>query len=410
MEIDKSKKRIAFYFDRSVIAKFYAPVIIELLNRNFEVFFICGPMPHSSWSDNPGYRPLKENIKIPSIDKIKFIYFDKFKEVESIVIESGITDLFVTHAINHDQEVFISEMKKRGLKINCIQWAADYLVITPDKLKMIDNLFIHSLEMKEIYFRHFPEALGDELDLKFISVGNPIFDCLKENRTKDFLLQKYGIPKGKKIVLLMALNLTVLPWAKYYFGSSNKLQLFLNFLISPSIKYLKEFLKFGGYRDQLLDIKKWCKKNNASLVIKSRPKHKEPRYVSEIADVFISDEEFYPLASVELVSISDLVIGYESTVVLEAGFLGVRAISINIDMESKISWRRTLPEYTKSGIYGYKGLSDVIDYHDVNEYLNNRKLSGFNVDSKKREEYVEKFIGFDDFNSSKRIVDYILGV
>ena len=184
------KTKVAFYFDRSALAKIYAPVIIELLNRNFEVFFVCGPKPHTSWPDNPGYRPLKENIKVPFIDKIKFIYFDEFREVEHMLVEKGITDLFIVHAINEELESLIKKIKKSRLKISCIQWAADYLVITPDKLKIIDNLFVHSSEMKKIYFRHFPEASREELDSKFISVGNPIFDCLKENRTKLDCLRK----------------------------------------------------------------------------------------------------------------------------------------------------------------------------------------------------------------------------
>lgn len=407
---NNQKIRVAFYFDRSALAKLYAPVIIEFLNRKFEVFFICGPMPHTSWSSNPGYRPLKKNIKVSFVDKIKFIYFDEFKEAESMLIKKGITDLFITHAINQDQGFFIQKMRKNGLRINCIQWVGDYLVITPEKLKFIDNLFVHSSEMKEIYFKHFPEASKEKLAFKFVLVGNPIFDCLKENKTKDFILQKYRIPKEKKIVLLMSLNLMFLPWAKYYFGSSNRVQLFFNFLIKPNFKYLKDFLKFGGYKKSLQTIKDWCQKNEAILVIKSRPKHREPTYVKEIADILISDDFFYPLASVELVSISDLVIGYESTVVLEAGFLGIRAISIDVDIKSKVSRKKTLIEYRESGIYGYEGLSDRVDYQKLAEYLDKHNLNDLNIDQGKRKEYIKKFIGYDDFNSSKRIVDHIVGI
>ena len=411
MESEKNYNRtkVAFYFDRSVLAKVYAPAVIEFLDANFEVFFICGPKPNDSWTDNIGYRPLEKNIKIPFIDRVKFIYFNEFEEVERIFTEEKITDLFITHAIDEELETLIKKIKKNGLKISCIQWAADYLVITPDKLKLIDNLFVHSAEMREIYFKHFPEAFKKNLSSKFIPVGNPIFDCLKENQTKDYLLKKYGIPEGKKVVLLMALNLSVLPWAKYYFGSPNKVKLFLNFLIKPNIGYLKDYLKFGGYKASLQSVKKWCQKNDALLIVKSRPKHKEPKYVKEIADLVISDDSFCPLASVELVSISDLVIGYGSTVVLEAGFLGVRALSIDIDIKSKISWRRTLDAYRESGIYGYEGLSDTIDYHKVSEYLDEHDLNSLKVDRVKRKEYIEKFLGYDDFNSGKRIVDYVAG-
>lgn len=407
MNTNKHNKKVAFYFDRSVLAKFYAPVAIECIKQDIEAFFICGPDPYNSWSSNLVYRPLKENIKIPFIDKIKFIYFDTFEEAEKEIAKNSINNIFVTHAINSEQEIFIKKIKKNGVKINCIQWAGDYLTITPEKLKLLDNLFVNSPEMIELYFKHFPEASRKDLLSKFIPTGNPIFDFLKEKETKEKILKKYGIPEGKKIVLVMSLNLGVLPWWRHYFGAPNAMMAFLNFFLEPNIGYLKDFIKFGGYRNILRSIKDWCRENDALLVIKNRPKYKEPSYVTKLADVMAFDDSFYPVASVELVSVADLVIGFGSSVVLEAGSLGVRSISIDTETKSKISWRRTLDAFSDSGIFDAEGLVDNINYHVFTRYLNKHKLGDFIVDQEKRKEYVDKFLGYCDYNASKRIIDHL---
>ncbi len=267
------------------------------------------------------------------------------------------------------------------------------------------------------YFRNknysFPSDQTEKMLMnKSRCVGFPELDQCRLSDPEE-VRKRWGIPKDQPVVVLLPFPTWTAPysfWSHYiYSQSSTYLQLY-HILRTARIKYVKHVLK--GWNDFAVvrAVKEFCKRNGAFLLVKSRLKDPIPPYMEAVADKCIYDERHYPATILETLSIAHLCINFYSTAFTEVIGIGIPNLCIEYsaeDTDYDPLLYTMMINHQEGGFYQYRGVSTCMSIPEVIETLPGKSLSGFKMDSHERKAYVEKFLGYDDGQSSKRVLDEI---
>lgn len=400
--------KMAFLVNRSPEMKVYAPLIIAALAKRVPVFLLCGPNPRESWHHIPTYRPLPSTMEFPGKERVSFIDYQSTEHAVILVKNNSITDIA---ALDYPESTFlpyITIADNSNARLHCFQFMADYLEVEPSMLKNIEHFFVYSSAMIDIYRQAYPNVKQSLLESKFVVVGNPILDALKEIQSdRSRVLKKYELPADKNIMLFFSVNLGSSFWRKHVFGASNRGASTLAALYQDEIKQIKDIWLGVKYRDIVRVMHEWCQSQNGYLVVKTRSKHSEPAYLIREADRFITDSStWYPYTPLELLSVAKLVVGLNSTSVLEAAAAGVPNVSINIIQEFERN-RRAI-HFQRSGVYDWPGVTTWRDYTAFIPWLQSRTLDEISINSQQRAEYIRHFVGPLDGRASERCIRIIL--
>ncbi|MBI3625495.1 MAG: hypothetical protein HY215_05025, partial [Candidatus Rokubacteria bacterium] len=134
-----------------------------------------------------------------------------------------------------------------------------------------------------------------------------------------------------------------------------------------------------------------------------------PIYTKALADTHIYDESVYPSTILGVLSIASLCIGFYSTTAHEAAYLGIPYLCIrpaDKDVRGDRALQRIFMDRSKSS-FDFPGVSVVLEVPEVITSLPRRSLGDFEMDAQARAAYVERFLGYDDGQSSKRVLDEI---
>ena len=173
-------------------------------------------------------------------------------------------------------------------------------------------------------------------------------------------------------------------------------------------KYLPHIFKGWNDVNIVKAVRRFCDQNDAYLVVKTRTKTLAYDYEKEAADLLLYDESDYPPTILEILSISDLLIGYHSMAVTEAAFFEVPYLLIAIPNE--LIWNDPVLDTLETDDPSLWRCEDVIWRLNIDEVL--RKLPGlsisdFQMDPEKRKQYIQKHLGFNDMHNANRILDEI---
>lgn len=395
---------IAFLISRSAELKAYAPVIITALKRNLPVFLLCGPDPENSWPHTPLYRPVPDNMLFPGSDRIVYLPYHANQEATCLLAANGITDLFILRYRRGSQV----PPRPPGCRLRALQFMADYLYILPEHLPKVDTVFVYSPKMAAIYRAVHPDVNPATLTRKMVAVGNPVLDTLPDiKRHSAAIKKKYHLPDNQRVVLLLSLNIGNTFWQEFIFGSPNVWRSLLGAAYYRQFHRVIEILRQKPrQKDIIANIKNWCRSQNAALIIKSRAKHDEPQYVINAADRLITDSPtWYPYPALELISISDLVITFNSTSVLEAAACGTYTVSLDISQNDTPDPKGTT--FLQSGIFDNPAVSQWLDYRHFSSFLKRHKLSDFSVDPAGQQDYLKTFLGPTDGHAADRIINHV---
>jgi hypothetical protein len=156
-------------------------------------------------------------------------------------------------------------------------------------------------------------------------------------------------------------------------------------------------------------VRAFASRNGAHLIVKSRLKRRPLFYTRAVADTHLYDESVYPATILELLRIASACVGFYSTTVHEAAYLGVPYVCLrpsDRDVRGPRPVQHVFMDRSKSS-WDFPGVSTVLEVPEAVASLPRRSLDDFNVDAQARAAYVEKFLGYDDGRSSKRVLDEI---
>jgi hypothetical protein len=156
-------------------------------------------------------------------------------------------------------------------------------------------------------------------------------------------------------------------------------------------------------------VRSFCRRNGAYLIVKARMKRRPSFYTRLMGDALLYDESVYPATILELLSIADLCIGFYSTTVHEAAYLGIPSLSLRPtdgDVRGDRALQRVFLDRSKSS-FDFPGVCTVLEVPEAIASLPRKALGDFAVDPHARAAYVEKLLGYDDGRSSERLLDEI---
>jgi hypothetical protein len=145
------------------------------------------------------------------------------------------------------------------------------------------------------------------------------------------LKRKFGLPAGKKILLYLPWdkNVDFGPWSEVFSFPFRPKRILRRLIGNP--RFLPPFLRGWHERRVFRELKAFCRRQGALLVVKSRKKSMDGRHIREGADAYFLDLTDYPPTIVELIRIADLCVHYHSFATQELGAGGVPTICVHHD-------------------------------------------------------------------------------
>ncbi len=389
---------------KSSFLKGFAPIIIEMAKRNMFPLLLCGPNPETSFAKSPSQKPIKENINFPGVEKVEFAYFIDFKQAEKIIKDHNITDILTIH-FDKEFSVFFKRIKKNKVKTHYLQFYGDFLYFQPELINPIDNFMLYSKAMVESYIETY--NLKDNFYLKKIKiVGNPNID-LAQKMNKWEIRKKYNLPENKKIILFFSTILELDFRRKNIFGSDNRFKSLLKILYQKHFNQLKNIFKVN-YFDIIKVFRRWANSNKAFFIVKTKLKHKDPKYLIKSADKFFQEPlNWYPSLSLELIAASDFVVSMSFSSTIESVAASIPCLQI-LD-ETQLN-NQTTKKINERIIKNLNDFSIFLNYQNISSFP--EKFPSFSslprqikTDEKNNLSYL---IGSQDGLSSKRVLDCIL--
>lgn len=158
-------------------------------------------------------------------------------------------------------------------------------------------------------------------------------------------------------------------------------------------------------------LRRFCDRNGAYLLVKSRRKTRVPAYTKALADRCVYDESFYPATVLEALRIASLSVSYYSNSVFESVALGVPHLCVTFTAEdynganANYFSRFYTPE--EGSAFQFRGVSTAWSIPEALHHLPTKVLGDFAMDSESRVRYIHKFLTHDDRDGGVRTVDAI---
>ena len=154
-------------------------------------------------------------------------------------------------------------------------------------------------------------------------------------------------------------------------------------------------------------------RQGAQVVAKSRPKCGDPAWVPDVVDRYISDLSMHPFTSLALLRVAVQCLHWDSGAALEAGYAGVPTLCVAIPhphlahvMDKKAIFYAHEPQ---TG-FRWEGLSEVHAPTEMLARLRDGEALGQPVSPAARHAFAEKFFGFTDGESARRILEVAQGL
>jgi len=441
--------KLVFIINRSNHHRFYYSVIREALARKVKV---------ECWHNyDPTMNPKNKAYLFPKLESAP--QFKPFAQPEIKIYKSReqleqllLDDPEITFIVNifRPETTFSEEfLKRRPFKWVTMMEGPDnftsriQLIRTGKKIPQLRHgtnyFFTYSedwINTEREYLDRFAPNQAPAMKCKNTSVkvvGRPEFDAFA-NIDPKMVRRKYGIPEGKEIFLYLPYTYYThnkgCSWGRAFGGVfidrarlmgrqdlPYQLKFFYRNLFYKTHALYKIFtdpfarsywIKGCNEGTVIKSVKQFCNKNNLFLVIKPRVKFPVTVPVQKAADLIVWDREnqFYPSSLHELTAVSRMTFSFQSFSVTTSVF------GNSFHLSAALPGRTFLDDAHRfwfgvdhPSMFNFKGVCEPWSIEDIIHKLPDTPIERFEFDMEARAEYVRKYIGFDDFHSSKRVLD-----
>ena len=188
-----------------------------------------------------------------------------------------------------------------------------------------------SIDFIEGQLRRQAPALVQPVTSRLAVIGYPELDGI-HTLDRAAILKKYALPTDRPIVYVStAANFSLQGgWTSRHAGYEQR---FRGRRESSASGVVSRLLSYRTpvvipYRQYLARLRELADRTGACLIAKTRAKHQDPAYVQEYCDRVFDDVTYVPFTTLELLSVSNLYVGFSSLSVLESITLGVRSFTL----------------------------------------------------------------------------------
>jgi hypothetical protein len=320
---------------------------------------------------------------------------------------------FVLKALRQEQDM--TGASAAGVRLYSVDYALETVTSDPDAYLVVDTTFYATEYERQLHWRlrrdHFDRVARQAgLEERSAVSGSTMLDQLAlVDRTA--VRRRLGLAPDRPIVLLMSLKMAVPePWRRHVWGGGPRMARMARALATGQGALVPAIWKGNGYRRLAMSLRDFSRRTGAALVVKSRTKNRDPRFLSRSADLFVeSDDGVFPYTSIELMAIADLCVHFQSGAVLEAVRAGVPSVSVRVPQSH-------LDEYPgheeifggrEGSLQRWAGVVWSMEHDEAPSRFAGLTLADFKIDPEARGRYIERFVGFDDARCSERVLDVI---
>jgi len=416
-----SKKKIIILIN-NIFDFFYVKKFLKLLikkNYNFEIWSL-------NFVPKTGIKkyqvPRKKKFLNKEIIEIK----TRKKFIDKVVNSKN--HFYLTYDITFfNNQAFFSEkfINRVTSRFGIIQKSDDFFLNLLYQNSLTLNFYKPTLFLisKYKYYRAI-KFLKGKTDLKNIL----LIKKLKKIYTGYFCLEKFKKEKIIKNYLIYLPHYSNLTWGDKYYSCAlafNKIfetkrkneslmrfclkKLFQFLLIFTTLKSIKIFF-LNNEKKVLSEVSNFCKKNNLSLIIKTRKKNTIYNFFNKFADKIIIDnhKKQNPNYLETLLPGCKLVVCYSSQSVYECVFNNVPVFNLDNLNYTLISRDIPIIDNSRNGEFNYDKL---IYKFSISDFLNlkyQQNLKKIYFSQKNKKKYLKKFLNFDeDFSGETKILSYI---
>src|SRR6185295_660681 len=310
----------------------------------------------------------------------------------------------------------IRAVRAAGVRLYSVDYILEALNSRPEAYRLLDRTFYTSEDQRQLHwslpkFKVEFDSLRQNLDLSARSAvgGSTMLDQLGLV-DRGTVRRHLGIGPDKPVVLFMSLKMTV-PERRFVWGDGSALTRTAKAVAHRRVDLVPEIWNGNRYRTLAEAARRFCDRAGAALVVKSREKNRDPRFLRNVADIFVErDDEVFPYTSIQLMAVADLCIHFQSGAVLEAAMAGVPSISIKVPLSDD---QQTYPAHIfafddrPGSLSNFPGVAWFTPPEEAVSLLEGRTLADFRLDPSARRAYVERHLGFDDLRSSQRVLQAI---
>ena len=247
---------------------------------------------------------------------------------------------------------------------------------------------------------------------RFVPVGIPEMDQV-EAIDPDEVRQWLGLPTDRPVVVYLPYPIKSNPptfWLRHVYGPSSRVRRAAAVAVMGQYRYWPHVTRDWTDRRLVETVRRFCDRNGAALIVKSRLKDPVPRHTARRADRVLYDPSHYPATILELLSVASLCVHFFSSAAYEAVFMRVPSLCLAPeaeDMGLSPLWTRELFHVREGGSYHFPGASYHMALPEAYDRLGGCAIGNFTVDPAARARYVRTFMGFDDTKSAERALDLV---
>jgi hypothetical protein len=404
--------KIAFLASRKGYLKVMGSLIQASVDRGHEPIFVTDPSERkpgeATTSDDLGHWP-----------GARLLVYRRGSPLAPLLESAAVTALvgpslhFVLTSMRLESE--IPALRAAGVRLYSIDYILDTIHSRPEAYRVIDRTFYTSEYQRRLHwtilqdrFKLVQEAV--DLSTRSSVCGSTMLDQL-DLVDRAAVRRHFGLAPGVPVVLFMSLKMAVPePWRRYVWGGGPALARTVMAVARGHAGLVPDIWRGNGYRELIQSVRRFCRRSGAVLVVKSREKNHDPRFLRQAADVFVErDDDVFPYTSMQLMAVADLCFHFQSGAVLEAAMACVPSISITVP-QSHLHGYPAFPEIfgsTPGSLQNSPGVVWSTPHDGLDALLQGRSLADFKMDPGVRRVYVERYLGFDDRQSSRRVLDVV---
>ena len=410
--------KIGFLIMRSPEYRVYAPVIEAALARGWKV---------ECWHDYSQLQTGLKGYQFPSIDSVP-----AFQNGRPVVksyrgkseLRTWLAEMRVDAVIGWETAQAAVDLPLPTPRPFWVgqQYSLDsFAAYGPDSLLTCDLLTLYSrwwLEWAGGYFQsEGVVADGDayvrETEPRAAFVGLPEMDAGRLIEPAA-VRRRWGIPPHQPVVVLFLFPQGVgrnVFWPQQICAEPSRLKQIFNIVKRGRFEYWPHVWHGWNDLNVVRALRRFCDRNGAYLLVKSRRKTPVPAYTQALADRCIYDESFYPATVLEALSIASLSVGYYTTSVFESVALGVPHLCLTYasrdynGSDSNYFVRFYTPE--EGSAFQSRGVTTAWSISEALSRLPTSALGEFAMDVGAQDRYIEKFLTHNAGDGGTRAAEAI---
>jgi hypothetical protein len=411
--------KIGFLLQRATDLKSMGPLAMESLERGHQAVLLYFTEVESKAKSylqvkNKDLKVLlSKNAQAIGIRKEELDALKNMHKLDMLIVQEGY------HSLNSELDK-LQILREQGVKLISLSHFFEIAKRPLEALFLFDLTIYISDFAKVLHFKLQNMTRKQKQEMKPFSnqiavAASPMFDQILEIDRKK-ARRELGIDQNSRVVLLVAPVISpITPWRHHVWRNESKLGLTRDAIKTGRLKYLFEIWTGSTFKHTYAEILSFCKRNDATLIVKSRGKQANLKFMIDGSDVFIDgfEDEYYPeFSTYKLLAASDLCITVNSMAAVEAVAAGIPCVNIYVphddraakSTEAKDAYNQILLGGETDSLMNSAGSIRKIDRRKANRVFANSDWQELAYAPSRKKAYLKKYLGIEKQSSSNRIM------